>query len=110
MSVKNVELRSPNAFEGKGDFRIMLTGCWGLGNFGWIGLILNLILIVGLIIGSVLLAIWLIKRLGEGGRSPGDFFETSQGTKSPQEILQARYARGELTRQQYGEMMEDLGH
>jgi putative membrane protein len=88
---------------------IMLGGCCGSGSFGWVGLILNLIILVGLIIGAVLLAIWLIKRLGEAGGSPRDSFETSRGAKSPQEILQARYARGEITRQQYREMIEDLG-
>ena len=86
----------------------MLTGCWGLGNFSWVGLILNLIILVGLIIGAVLLAIWLIKRMGEAGGTRMVSLEKSQGAISPQEILQARYARGEITRQQYREMMEDL--
>lgn len=51
-------------------------------------------------IGIVVLAVWaagsLFPRAPEGVQS------------SPREILQSRYARGELTRDQYQEMLKEL--
>lgn len=64
--------------------------------FGWIGLILN----VAIIVGIVILVVWAIKRFTNGNTSP-----TGQ---TPREILQARYARGEITRDQYQQMLSDL--
>ncbi len=68
--------------------------------FGWIGLILN----VAILVGIVLLVVWAVKRF-TGGSINGN--QTS-GNQSPREILQARYARGEITRDQYQEMLQDL--
>jgi len=83
-----------------------MMGGYGYGTFGLIGMILNLVITVGLIVGIVLLAVWLVRRLGaEGGalsQKPG------QAAFSPREILQTRYARGEITREQYQQMLSDL--
>jgi putative membrane protein len=67
-------------------------------------MILNLVITVGVIIGFVLLVVWLVRRLGSEGKasSPG------QAASSPREILQTRYARGEITRDQYQQMLADL--
>ncbi|MBM3143825.1 MAG: hypothetical protein FJ010_02415 [Chloroflexi bacterium] len=84
-----------------------LFGCcggWGsFGSYGWIGMILNLVLTVAVIVGIVWLLIWLVRRVGAGG-SPN----TNAGGQSPREIVQARYARGEITREQYLALLEDL--
>ena len=75
----------------------MMNGFGGMGLFGgWIGLIFNLAIIVGIVI----LIVWAIKRFTN--RS------VSTGTQAPQEILQARYARGEITRDQYQQILQDL--
>lgn len=51
-------------------------------------------------VGVVVLAVWLAGQL---------FPRVSQGTQqSSREILQARYARGELTREQYQEMLKEI--
>ena len=67
-----------------------------------------LIFFVALIIGVVLLVIWLIRSISGHGKAP----EPVEGVKtkelSPVEILQARYARGEITRKQYQEILDDL--
>lgn len=69
---------------------------WGflghMGGWGWIGLILNLIFWVGLIVGLTLLVVWAVRR----ARVP-----SASGQPTAKEILQAQYARGEITREQY---------
>ena len=86
-----------------------MMGGYGYGTFGLIGMILNLVITVGLIVGIVLLVVWLVRRLGaeEGGalslsQKPG------QAAFSPREILQTRYARGEITREQYQQILSEL--
>lgn len=71
---------------------------FGMGLFG---LILMLLFWVGLI----LLAVWLAKALFQGNRSTGS---SSRPTNSAREILDQRYARGEITREQYDLMKQDI--
>lgn len=85
-------------------------GAWGtLGNFGawgWVAMILQLVLWVGLIAGAVLLVVWAIRRSGRtAATTPG---YAISGQPSAKDILQARYARGEITREQYQQMLSDL--
>ena len=65
--------------------------------FGWIGLLLNIAIIVGIVI----LVVWAVKRFTSGS--------SSTTIQTPHEILQTRYARGEITRDQYQQMLSDLG-
>jgi putative membrane protein len=70
--------------------------------FGLIGLILMLIFWGGLILG----ALWLVRYLFQGNRrlpSP-----PLNSDLTPQQILDQRYARGEITRQQYELMKQDI--
>ena len=72
-------------------------GFGGMGLFGgWIGLILNLAIIIGIVI----LVVWAVKRFTSSS--------VSSGGQTPREIVQARYARGEITRDQYQQMLSDL--
>ena len=90
-------------------------GNWGsFGNFGvwgWIGLVLNLVFWVGLIAGLTLLVVWAIRR----ARVPAANFSYAGGQNTAgslptaKEILQAQYARGEITREQYELMKQDIG-
>ena len=68
---------------------------------GLIGLIFNLAIIVGIVI----LIVWAVKRFTSGTTN----WNQPSGNQSPREILQARYARGEITRDQYQQMLQDLG-
>ncbi len=68
--------------------------------FGLIGLIFNLAIIVGIVI----LVVWAVRRFTNGTAN----WNRSAGSQSPREILQARYARGEITREQYQQMLQDL--
>lgn len=78
----------------------MMYGGGMMSGFGVIGLLFN----VAVVVGIVLLVVWAVKRFsGSAGvaNQPG-------GGQSPKEILQARYARGEITREQYQQMLQDL--
>jgi len=73
----------------------MMMGGMGLLG-GLIGLVFNLLILVGI----VFLVVWAVQRFTSSNRS--------SGVQNPKEILQARYARGEITRDQYQQMLTDL--
>ena len=85
-------------------------GSWGnLGNFGawgWIPIILQMIFWLGLIAGIVLLIVFAIRRSGRTSTSMSSYPFSGQPTAK--EVLQARYARGEINREQYQQMLGDL--
>jgi putative membrane protein len=71
-------------------------GLWG----GLIGLLFN----VAIIVAIIWLVVWAVRRFTSGA-SHGNH---SAAAQSPREILQMRYARGEVTREQYQQMLKDL--
>ena len=91
------------------------TGTWGTpGNFsvwGSIGLILNLVFWIGLLVGLALLVIWATRRArvpaAAGPYATGQ--PAAGGQNTALEILQAQYARGEITREQYELRKKELG-
>ena len=82
----------------------MMTGFGDFGTLGWIGMILNWVITIGLIVGVVLLIAWLVRRIDANGRAS----TAAPSSVSPRDILQVRYARGEITREQYQQMLADL--
>jgi putative membrane protein len=84
------------------------SGFGGFGTFGLIGGILNLVITVGVIIGVVALVIWVVRRLGQESGVAAATSGKPFGTASPREIVQLRYAQGEITREQYQEILADL--
>jgi len=73
-------------------------GYYGMmGGFGWIGMIINFLILIGIIV----LIVWAVERLFGG-------LNQSSKSQTPREILQTRYARGEITREQYQQMMKDI--
>ena len=87
------------------------NSCWGFAGFGglgWIGWIINTVLTIGLLVALVWLVIWAVRRItnNQGGLlvSPVQ----SSGVTNSLEILQARYARGEISREEYQQMLEDI--
>ena len=75
----------------------------GFGGMGLIGGIIGLLFNLVVVVGIVVLVVWAVKRF-----SSGTTFNPGTGVQTPREILQARYARGELTREQYQQMLQDL--
>ena len=87
----------------------MMPGFGSFGNMGWIGWIINIVLIVGVLIGVVLLVIWAVRRIttNQSGSSLSSGHSNSRMTTA-REILQTRYARGEISREEYQQMLEDI--
>ena len=73
-------------------------GQWGI--YGWIGLVANLVLWIGLIV----LAVWILRKIFA---NPGTV-ALGAGSSNAREILDQRYARGEITREQYEQMKVDI--
>lgn len=70
---------------------------WGAGNFlGGFGMFIFWIVIVGLIV-------WAVMAATRSGRA----HEHNQ-SPSPQDIARVRYARGEITKEQYDQLRKDL--
>jgi uncharacterized membrane protein len=76
-----------------------------MGIWGWIGLILNLVFWVGLVAGIILLVVRSMRR----ARVPTATVPYATGQPTPKEILQAQYARGEITREEYQLRKQHMG-
>ncbi len=85
-----------------------MIGMMGYGVYGWVGLIINLVITVAILIGLAFLVIWIVRRANSGGQFLTIAQRPGEAASSPKEILQARYARGEITRDQYLQMLADL--
>lgn len=85
------------------------SGFGGLGLVGGLfGLLLNLVILIGI----VWLVVWAVQKIGRSTgsglqASTPNAFTTGQ-TPSAREILDVRYARGELTREEYLSILGDL--
>ena len=91
-----------------GDWPGGLMHGYGFGSFGWLGMILMWLIPLGLILLVVMGVVGLVR-----GFSPTDKGEVIQNVReepqpSPREILQMRYASGEITREQYLQILDDL--
>ena len=77
-------------------------GCCGGAGFGWWG-IMNLIFGLILLAMVIIAAIWVVRRL-LASRTPA----STAGVATPEAILKERYARGEITREEYLSMLQDI--
>ncbi len=83
---------------------MMGPGMMGFGTFGFFGMIISLLFSIAVIIGIVWLVVWAVRRAGGNNMAlPG-----RSALPSAKEILQTRYARGEISREEYLSMLEDL--
>ncbi len=77
-------------------------GAYGpmMGGFGWLGLLFGLLVLAGII----LLVVWAVRSMGGSGHhlpgAPGD---------DACSIAKVRYAKGEITKEQYDEICKTLG-
>ena len=80
----------------------------GMGGLGLFGGLLSTLLTIGVLVGLVFLGIWLWHRYSASEEVSSR--TQPQGTRQvpAREILQARYARGELTREEYQVILQDL--
>lgn len=78
---------------------------YGYGGPGWIGTVITLVILAVLIIGSLPMVIWIVKRLSNN--SSGQVL--NKAAQSAVEIAKERYAKGEITREELHKLIEDLG-
>lgn len=81
---------------------------WGLGSFGWIGIILMWLMLIGFVVLVVLGVVGLIRGFSSSGEGSTINNLQEESQTSPREILQIRYAGGEITREQYLQMLDDI--
>ena len=77
---------------------------FGFGGFGMVYMLIFWIAVIGL-------AVWLLSRLFPGGADgaiSGTTTRRSAADESPLEILQRRYARGEISQREYEQMRRDI--
>lgn len=77
----------------------MMSGYYG--GMGWIVIILGFIFFIAIIVGIILLIVWLAKRATHSVSEP------KTNTKAL-DVLKERYAKGELTKEQYEDIKKDL--
>ena len=75
----------------------MMMG-WGWGASPWWG-IAGMVFRLAILVGLILLVVWAVRQFAPAGGPAGS---------RALEILRERYARGEITRQQYEQMRRDL--
>jgi putative membrane protein len=92
----------------KGDDTMMGVHGPGFGGFGLIGMLMQLVVMIGLIVGVVLLVMWLWRRVGLASQTTRAPQQPVNLGPSAREVLQTRYVRGEITREQYQQMLTDI--
>lgn len=84
----------------------------GFGSFGLIGGLIGLVLNIAIIIGIVVLVVWVVQKVSRPGNSSTPAVPTGPAgagqVLSAREILDIRYARGELTRDEYQARLNDI--
>ena len=76
----------------------------GTGFGGWLFLILNILFYGTIFVGIFVFIIWAIRQMG----SKGSTQKEREAESSPEAILKTRYARGEITREEYLAIRDDL--
>ncbi|MBM3713061.1 MAG: SHOCT domain-containing protein [Actinobacteria bacterium] len=77
----------------------MMGGFYG-GLMGWVGMIFGFIFFLAIVIGVILLIVWLVRRSG--------YSVTEKTSSHFLDILKERYAKGEITKEQYESMKKEL--
>ena len=83
-----------------------MMGYYGFGGMGWIGMLLGLIITVGVVVGLIILFVWIIRRTSGNTIQPDSNQPSGQ---SGRDIAQARYAKGEISRDEFQQILSDLG-
>ncbi len=82
-------------------------GLWGSsGWWSWLMLLIGIVFWVAIVIAVVLLIIWLYRQVS--GKATGAGEARGEAGESPLEILQKRYARGEITAKEFEGMKKEL--
>lgn len=84
-----------------------MGGTGGMGGAGWLWMAVWWLFALVLLVLAVLAVVWLTRNLGgDRGRPPAG--RQSGAVASARETLDLRYARGELSRDEYHQVRRDL--
>lgn len=79
------------------------------GGFGIFGMLIGGLLALVLLLGLIWLIVALVRRAsGRPMHGMGMHSGMGMGGVTPRDIAQMRYAKGEITREQYQQLLEDL--
>ena len=86
------------------------SGYGMMGDFGWLGVLFMLLFGALVLVGIVLLVVWMV-RASTGGQHMGASASHSANTGHDEAIAVARrrLASGEISKEQYEEIMRTLG-
>ncbi len=74
---------------------------WFWPNWGWWGMGLGMLLMIVFWGGLIALVTWIILRLVRSGQQPS--------SQAPLDIAKARYAKGEISKEEFEQIKKDLG-
>ena len=75
------------------------------GGFGWIGLVIWLVIVIAAIVGIAWFAVTMVQRADERNQQRKTL---DQSGLTPREIAATRYAKGEISREDYQQLISDL--
>jgi len=88
---------------------MMAPWFYNSGGLGWFGMVLGAVLHLGFWVLIIYIGVRLFRGVTLGGPAEGGNFSTYPANKSnAEEILKQRYAKGEITREQYKAMLNDI--
>ena len=74
---------------------------WFWPNWGWWGMGLGMLLMIVFWGGLIALVTWIILKLVRSGQQPS--------SQTPLDIAKARYAKGEISKEEFEQIKKDLG-
>ena len=77
-------------------------------DWGWGGMWFGWLLMIGFSVAVIVLVVWLIRLSTPAGRIDSGAMHREQQVLSALDILQARYAHGEITKEEYLDMRATL--
>ncbi len=80
---------------------------FGLGVWEVVLIVIIAIIILACIVGAIFLLAWAFRRAGSGGSTSSATGPTA-GPRTALDIAQERYARGEINRDEYQQIVADL--
>ncbi len=79
---------------------------YGLGIWEIVLVIIVALVVLACVIGAIFLIAWAFRRSGGAAVPPGAM--QTGGRSTPLQIAQERYARGEINREEYQQIVDDL--
>jgi putative membrane protein len=78
------------------------------GGYGWIGMAIGMVLMLLFFAAAVLFVVWVVRQAFPGSANSSQNPPAVSAPLTAKEILKARYAKGELTREEYQNMLADI--